>query len=175
MATLRIPILGATTIPDSSGKVWAEPYSILATNDQWPHMIFRYDEDGTNATALTTKAGIYGSFDVPKNYVGSAAIIIIWTSTITTGNVVWDFDYRTVAGNDAASLDQSGTEEAVTGTDAAPTAAHRRLEFSLSLTSSNLAVDDTVQFALSNDGVDAADTLAGARLLAGAYLQYVDA
>lgn len=150
-----------------------EPYDVLATNDVWKRMIIRCGAN--NAAQPTVRAGIFGGFTVPKNYVGSAVVVIVWTSTITTGNVVWDFDYRTVAGNDTTSLDQSGTEEAVTVTDAAPGAAHRRLEATVNLTSANLAADDEVEFFLGRDGVDAADTMAGSALLFNALLQFADA
>lgn len=174
MATHWHPILNHTLAPDTSGKVWFEPYDILATNDVWKHLVVRYDEDGNNNAQISTRAGVYGAFAVPQNYVGSAVLLLHWTGTVTSGNVVWDFDYRTVGGDDTTSLDQSGTEEAVTGTDAAPTAANRRLQFTINLTSANLAAGETVEFFLANDGVDAADTYAGARLLHGAYLQYAD-
>lgn len=175
MSTFRIPILGPNTLPDASGKVWPEPYSILATNDVWRHTIFRYDEDINNNLALTTRVGLYGTFIIPKNYVGSAKIIPVWTSTIITGNVVWDLDYRQVGGDDAESLDQAGTQETLTLTDAAPTAANRLLipgGFSLTLTGS--PVDDMIEFFLANDGTDGADTLAGGRLLINALFEYAD-
>lgn len=175
MATRRISILGFGLNPDNSGKAWLEPYIILATNDVWNVLIGRIDQDGANNAQLTTKAGFYGLFRVPGDYVTSAVIGIEWTSTITTGNVVWDFDYRAITGDDSESLDQAGTQEGVTVTDAAPGAANRRLEVTVNLTSANLAAGDIVEFFLANDGVDANDTLAGARLLFNAYFQYSDA
>ena len=174
MATHQISVLSFTVRPDTSGKVWLEPYDILATNDVWKHSIIRYDEDGNNNAQISTRIGIFGSFLVPQNYVGSAKFYPVWTSTVTTGNCVWDFEYRTVGGDDTTSLDQAGTEESLTLTDAAPTAANRRLTPSFSLTSGNFAAGETVQFFLAVDGVDAADTLAGARILVGAIFEYAD-
>lgn len=172
MATHRISILGANTIPDTSGNCWLEPYTILATNDVWGLLVFRFGS--SNAAEPTTRIGLRGQFNVPKNYVGTASIIVVWTATVTTGNVVWDLDYRAVGGNDSESLDQAGTQESVTVTDAAPGAANRRLEASLSLTSANLAADDTVEFELFRDGADAADTMAASGILFDVLFQYND-
>ena len=39
-----------------------------------------------------TRDGLHGGFVVPKNYVDSANVIIVWTSTATSKNVEWEFD-----------------------------------------------------------------------------------
>lgn len=168
MTTFRIPILGPNTIPDTSGDVYQEPYTIKATNDVWGLMPWAFNDTGT-------RIGLKGGFLVPKGYVGSALIVPYWTATATSGNVVWDFDYRAVGGDDAESLDQAGTQQSVTLTDAAPTAAHRLLIPTVGLTSANLAADDFVEFEFFRDMSDAADTMAAAALLFGLYFQYADA
>lgn len=158
-------------MPDATGECWVEPYSILATNDVWKHPIVRFGSN--NAAAPTVRHGIYGLFNVPKNYVGTPVLVIVWTATLTTNNVVWDFEYRTVGGNDTTSLDQTGTEESVTVTDVAPGAANRRLEVTISL-SANFAADETVEFGFFRDGADAADTMAGSAILHDLLFQYND-
>lgn len=168
MATHRIPILGFGTVPDDSGDVFSEPYSIKATNDVWGHLVFVFNDSGA-------RDGLRGLFHVPKNYVGTANLIIIWTSTATSGDVEWDFDYRAVGGNDTESLDQSGTQQSVNSNDTAPSAVNERMEISIALTDGNFAADDTVQFELFRDGVDAGDTLAAAALLFGLFFEYADA
>lgn len=173
MATIRKPILGHATKPDAGGECFQEPYSILATNDVWDHLVWRFGSD--NTAQPTTRHGIYGLFEVPQDYVDTANIVIVWTATLTSGNVVWDFDYRAVGGNDTESLDQSGTQESVSGTDAAPSAAHERLEVTIALTDGNLAAGDTVEFYLPRDGADASDTMAGSALLFEAFFEYADA
>jgi hypothetical protein len=145
MATHRISIMG-TLNPDTTGDVWPEPYSVKATNDLFDHMVMIFTDDGSN------KNGAFGLFNVPQNYVGTPKIIPVWTSTLTTGNVVWDFDYRAVGGDDAESLDQASYQESVTVTDAAPSAAHERNTPEMALTGSNLAAGDTVAFKISLDG-----------------------
>lgn len=176
MATHRLPIHGGL-LPNSSGKVWWEPFSVLATNDTWRHPVLRIDQDGNNNAQLSTREGAYGVFAVPKNYVGSANLIVVWTATITTGGatVVWDFDYRATGGNDTESLDEAAATESVTGSDDVPSAANERLEVSIALTSGNFAVDDTVEFFICNDGTDANDDAACARLLHQLFFEYADA
>ena len=168
MATRRIPVLGWPTIPDTSGNCFLEPYTIKSTNDVWGRQVVIFNDSGT-------RVGLRGGFTMPKDYVGSPVIVVVWTSTATSGNVVWDFDYRAVGGNDAESLDQTGTQEAVTVTDAAPGAAHRRLEATMALTAGNLAVDDEVEFEVFRDGVSASDTMAAAAILFQLLLEYTDA
>lgn len=169
MATHRIPILNQFTRPDDSGNVFWEPFHVKATNDVWRHGVWVYNNVGTARIIL------YGSFLVPKNYVGTPSIILPWSASILTGNVVWDIDYRAVGGDNAESLDQLGAQESLTVTDAAPTAAWNRLTASVNLTAANLAADDMVQFLIARDKSDAADTMAGAALLFGAWFQYNDA
>ena len=173
MATQRIPILGWSARPDDTGECFFEPYDLLATNDAWDRLICRFG--ASNAAQPTVWHGLHGGFTVPKTYVGAPKIIVVWTSTLTAGNVVWDFVYRAVGGDNAESLDQAGTQESVTVTDAAPGAAHRRLEASMTLTAGNFAVDDEVEFVLARDGTDAADTLAGSALLFQALFEFSDA
>lgn len=168
MATHRLPILGHGTVPDGSGSVFFEPFTVKATNDVWGRLVGVFND-------TSTRIGLRGGFAVPTNYVGTPSIIVVWTTTATTNDVVWDFDYRAVGGDDTESLDQTGTQETVTVTDTAPSAALERLEASLSLTAGNFAADDTVLFELFRDGADAADTMTAAALLFGLYFQYSDA
>lgn len=168
MATHTLSILGPATLPDTSGDVYWEPYTVKATNDVWGFGVWVFNDTGT-------RIGLRGSFKIPKGFVGSPLIIPYWSSTATSGNVVWDFDYRAVGGDDAESLDQAGTQEQVTVGDAAPTAAHRLLIPSMALTAANLAVDDLVEFELFRDGANGSDTMAAAALLFGLYFQYADA
>lgn len=168
MVTRIIPILGHNTAPDSSGDVFSELASRKGTNDQWPYRVWIFND-------TATRLGLYGAFRVPENYVGTAAILPLWTATATAGDVEWDFDYRAVGGDDLESLDQAGTQESVNVADTAPSAAHERMTPSLGLTSANLAAGDLVQFGLFRDGTDAGDTMAAAAILHGLYFSYADA
>jgi hypothetical protein len=173
MATLRQPIVGWNTMPDGTGECYFEPFSILATNDVWKHIVCRFGTN--NAAQPTVRHGFYGAFMVPKDYVGTAVLVINWSATLTSGNVAWDFEYRAVGGNDTESLDQTGTQESVSVTDAAASAANEKLEVTVNLTSANFAADDLVTFFFARDGADAADTMAGSALLHSLHFQYNDA
>jgi len=168
MATHRIPILGWQTKPDGTGEAFFEPYSIKATNDQWDHMVLILNDSGT-------RIGVYGVFDIPQNYVGTANLIIVWTATAIAGDVEYDFDYRAVGGNDTESLDQSGTQETVNSNDTAPSAVNERMELSIALTDGNFAAGDTVEFLFVRDGTDAGDTMAASAIVFGLLFEYSDA
>lgn len=172
MATHQRSILGFGTKPDTSGECFLEPYSVLATNDAWDRLVARFGI--SNAAQPAVRHGFYGGFVVPQNYVANAIIVVVWTATLTSGNVVWDFDYRTVGGDDTTSLDQSGTEAATTVTDAAPGAANRRLAVNIVQTDGNFSAGEEVEFFFGRDGVDASDTMAGAALLFELIFQYMD-
>jgi hypothetical protein len=108
--------------------------------------------------------------------VGTANLVIVWTTTAITGDVDWDFEYRAVGGNDTESLDQTSEDEAVTGNDIAPSAIHERMEISISLTDGNFAADDTVEWQLSRDGVtEAGGGIAAKVLLFDLFFEYADA
>jgi hypothetical protein len=166
MATLRVPL---NLVPNNAtGDVFYESYSVKATNDAWDYPVLIFND-------TATRNGAVGKIEVPPNYVGTAALIVVWTATATTGDVEWDFDYRAVGGNDIESLDQAGTQESVNANDTAPSAVNERMEISISLTSANLAAGDTLQYELFRDGVDAGDTMAAAAIVHGVYLSYSDA
>jgi len=167
MATQRIPILGFNTVPDTSGNVFFEPYTVKATNDNWGHLVLVFND-------TATRIGLRGAFDVPQNYVGTAKIIIHWTATVTTGDVEYDFDYRAIGGDDTESLDQATAQESVNQNDTAPSAVNERMTATLTLTSANLAAGDTVEFMLFRDGADAGDTMAAAAIVHQVLFEYAD-
>jgi hypothetical protein len=168
MATIRIPILGAHTVPGSSGDVFFEPYPIKATNDIFDHIVVVFND-------TATRIGLHGIFDVPQNYVDSANIIVHWTATATTGDVEWDFDYRAIGGDDTESLDQGTVQESVNQNDTAPSAVNERMTVTLAITDGNLAAGDTIEFALFRDGTDAGDTMSAAAIVHSVLFEYADA
>jgi len=167
MATQRMPILGHGTFPDTSGEVYQEPYAISATNDTWNPMVWVFT-DGS------TRTGLYGTFEVPTTYVDTAELVIVWTSTATAGDVEWDFDYRTVSGDDAASLDQATAQESVNANDTAPSATDERMEVTIALTDGNFTADSTVEFGLFRDKSDAGDNMAAKALVVSVLFKYND-
>jgi putative transposon-encoded protein len=167
MATHRIPILGWSTVPDTSGNVFFEPYTVKATNDVWGRFVVVFND-------TSTRLGLRGGFTVPKNYVGGAKFVVVWTSTATSGDVEFDVDYRAVGGDDTESLDQTSNQESLNQNDTAPSAANERMEVSLTATAGNFAVDDEVEFELFRDGTDGGDTIAAAVMLFAVLFEYTD-
>lgn len=168
MATHRIPILGWATLPDTSGSVFLEPYPVKATNDRWDNAVWVFND-------TATRLELHGTFEVPQNFVGTAKVGIVWTTTATSGDVEWDFDYRAIGGDDTESFDQNTDQESVNSNDTAPSAAHERMVLTIDLTGTNFAAGDTVEFKIARDGTDAGDTIAAAVQLWGVYFQYADA
>lgn len=169
MATWRVPILGAATLPDTSGNVYPEPAAInLQSNDRYPHITWVFAD-----TSTRDKLG--GLFEVPGDYVGSPAIVLVWATTVTSGNVRWEFDYTAIA--DAESSDPSADQESVGSTVAVPGTARLYKVTSVSLTAGNFAASDTVQFVIARDGAESgpADTAAASVYLANALFRYADA
>jgi len=170
MATHRIPILGPATLPDASGDVFFEPVTIKATNDFFKGLVLVFNDSGNDDEC-------FGRFHVPQNYVGSANLVIVWTTTAITGDVEWGFAYRAVGGNDTESLDQATAQESLLSgnNDTAPSAVNERMEYVISLTDGNFAAGDDVQFIFSREGADGGDTLAAAVRVYGLYFEYSDA
>lgn len=130
--------------------------------------------DGTNdifrgpfyvASSTSASIGHHGSFAVPTNCNDSIySVMIPFTVAVGSGNVVIDFNYASIGGDDTESFDVSAWEESLTVTDAAPSASLRRLSQSFNLNPANIAPGDTFTFALLRDGLDGADTAAGGLL-----------
>lgn len=168
MATHRIPVLGWASVPDTSGSVFFEGYDVKATNDVWDRLVLVFND-------TATRIGIHSGFTVPKNYVGGAKYIVVWTTTATSGDVEWDVDYRAVGGDDTESLDQTSNQESLNLNDTAPSAAHERMETAITATAGNFAVDDEVELTLFRDGTDAGDTIAAATIVFAVLFEYTDA
>ncbi len=165
MATFRVPILGFSTKPDSSGDVFFEPQSVKGTNDFFDQLVLVFND-------TSAKDSCYGTFQVPQNYVGTPKFIVEWTSTATSGNYIADLDYRAVAVGE--SMDQATAQEALTVTDVAPGTTDLLQEAEMAATAGNFAVGDMVPFIFSRDGAGS-DTLAAAVTVFGLYFEYTDA
>lgn len=168
MATITIDILGSATLPDTSGSVYQEPAAInLQANDRYPNLVWVFTD-----TSTRIKLGV--GFRIPDNYVTTAKIILVWATTVTSGKVVWEFDYTSIATAESSdpSTDQEST--ASTGTTV-PGTARLLAQESITLTSANLAAGDFVEGVIVRDGADTTnDTAAASAYLLGAYFQYSD-
>lgn len=164
MALQRLPILGHATIPDDSGNVFFEPYTVKATVDTWGHQVAVFNNSGT-------RIGMQGLFSVPPNFVSAATLIIAWAAIPTSGNTKWDFDYRAVGGDDSESFDQV-VQRQLTVTDGPPSAINNRLIATIDLTDTDFLANDTVQFELFRDS--GADTNTAESLLFELLFEYDD-
>ena len=170
MATHRLPILYSATRPDSSGDVYFEPQDIIGSNGFFKADVLIFLDSGNDDE-------LFGRFEVPKGYVNTANLVIVWTSTATTNDVEWGIAYRAVGGNDAESLDQTTAQESLLSgnNDVAPSAANERMEFTVALTDGNFVAGDTVQFIFSREGADAGDSIAAIVRVFGLFFEYNDA
>lgn len=165
MATHRL-YFGALLAPDTSGSVFWQPASILDSNDlSFVHVLVFKD--------TSTKDKASAVIAVPKNYVGTAKFGVIWKTTATSGNVVWNVDYRSIA--DGETLDPSSWQESLAVTDAAKGTTNQMNDANVSATSANLAVDDLILVTISRDGTSGSDTVSASAQLYEAYLEFADA
>lgn len=163
MATVVTDIYGALLLPDTSGNIWAEPASITQTNDLYPQLVWRYKDSGT-------KVSVGFRFLVPADYVGSPVFGLVWTSTATSGDVVWDVDY--VSATKTATLDPNATEEALTVTSTAPGSSQTGVNPTVSATAANLAAGNVCQGVVARDGASGSDTMTADAILYGFYFSY---
>jgi hypothetical protein len=167
MATRRRSILGSNLKPDNSGDVTSRPFTTLATNDVWDPNVWVFAD-------TATRIGLHGAFQVPEDYVSGAKFVFEWSTDQTSGDAVLEIDYRAVGGNDAESLDQAGTQESLSVTDTAPSAAWERMECEVAATGGNFTANDICLFQALRDGT-AADTLAGNVVITNIFFEYQDA
>lgn len=166
MATYRLSF-GALLSPDASGSVYWQPSGILDTNDLAPTdqvLIF-----ADTATLLKS----FAHLQVPKNFVGTAKVFLRLKCTATSGDVLMTLDYRSIAV--AETGDPATWQESLAGTATAiPATTNLFFDISFTLTSSNLAVDDTVLISV-NRNCAGADTVAASIQLYDAIFEYADA
>src|SRR5690349_3040369 len=155
MATFNIPILGAATLPDTSGNVYAEPAAVnFESNDRYPGLVFVFAD-----TSTRLKLGV--RFRVPDNYVGTAKLRLLWGTTVTSGKVVWEADYTAVA--DGENADPSADQESTSSTGVTVPGTARLLKVTdIDLTSANFAAGDLVLMSIVRDGADTTNDTAAA-------------
>jgi hypothetical protein len=173
VATHRLPILGNET-PDSGVPLDRVSNQITsATAPSVGNLLCYVLADGG------TDEGIYGSFEIPQNYVGTPKVRgkVILDGTPGAGDDLgFFFRKRAVADNESAD----GTfdaEQTFQSTDIGSTGSNHAnediFEFEITLTGGDYAVGDTVYFYF---GIDASGTtFAGNCLLADLLFQYADA
>lgn len=156
MTIHRIPLLLASTLPDSGGDVFFEPSSIKFTNDLINALLCVFNDTGADE-----KLGF--SCPIPVNYVGSLKIVGRFLSTATTGDYVWEVEYRAIASvedGDPSTFQETVTSSAIT----VPGTALQETEKTLTLTAGNLAAKDRFTGHILRKGSSGSDTLAAALL-----------
>lgn len=164
MATHRIPILGHATVPDASGDVFFQPYTVVDSGAVIDPLVLMFNDSGT-------KDGIRSSFRVPENYVGTAVLKVVWTANATSGTFIVDWTVLTRSG--AEDMGAAATRSTETATDTKGGTAFTREELSLTLTDADYAAGDEVLFEMFRDTIS--DTMAAAAAVFGVYFEYQDA
>lgn len=168
MATHRLSITGAMTLPDSTGECYMSPVSVemsLATGLMKNLAITLKDP--------TADTGFYGVFEVPQNYVGTPVIAVtgVLDGTVGATSVDFEFSYLTRADNETI---EAAWEESVTfdtgNTNGWTT--EDLLTDSASL-SANFTAGDTVFYYFKRD--QGTDDFVGDFHVVGLYFQYADA
>lgn len=167
MATIAIPILGYSTSPDTSGKIFLQPLNAAGGTGPFRPLLFAY------ANQPTGRQGVHGMFNVPPNYVSTPVFLVRWTTSAGGSNAVrWEIDYRRVTGENATAIDGAATEAEVGVTATQATTAFFLRTATITPTASNFAAGDTIVFQLFRDADDAADTLLATALLVNLIFQY---
>lgn len=170
MATFQLEILGVQTMPDDTGNVIVDAYG---------------NHDGGSAIMLPsifsflnqgTLNYLHGSFIVPQNYVGSPAIKALWSTTPTTGDYCWDFDYRAIADGESCDVTTAQESETTGSTSLSSYTARDLLVTSIgSLTAGNFSAGDLVFFRLGRDVATESSSIADELLLHKLIFEYTDA
>jgi hypothetical protein len=169
MATHRISILGSNTIPDTSGKVFMDLISNQDTHTNVKNQMCMV----MDAPAAAGDVGFFGTFNVPKNYVGTPKAIIKGTYNGDPTSLVSTFAMELIGLADSESID-TAYEAADTVSESTWTgyADEDMIELAITLTVT-LAVDDTVFYHFFID--DTTDTQSASFLLTSLEFEYADA
>ena len=163
MATHRIPILGFNTVPDASGDVFFQPYSVVDVGATIDPLVLTFNDSGA-------KDGVRGNFRVPENYVGTAKLLIVCTGNATGGTIVFDWSVLTRSG--AEDMGDGTTRTTETGNVTKGGTVFLREEITITLTDGDYAAGDEVLFELFRDTIT--DTMAAATAVFGVYFEYSD-
>jgi hypothetical protein len=163
MATKRISIFGAIS-PGTSGNVWPEPASITQTNDRYAGQpVLRFKDTGTKDTAAFR-------FLMPDDFVSAPVFRVIWTSTATSGAVVWTVDYN--CAGETATMDPSADDENLSVTSTAPGTSQLGIAATVNATAANFAANQLVQGNLARNGASGSDTMAADAVVYDVQLEY---
>jgi len=153
-STHEIDIFDSNILPDNSGDMFFEPYSVTDTATVFNPLIARFND-------TTTRVVVSGAFKIPENYDSSAQMIWDWTANASTGDVNIGMAYLTVStGEDFGGAATS----TATGTFSKGATAFSRERSVIELTSTDFARGDLVLFDAFVSGDESTTTLAAALL-----------
>lgn len=159
---------GALLCPDGSGAVSWRTSDVNNVNDLAPtSQVLGFNYGGAGLIAAYA-SGV----PVPTNFDGTRAttVWLAWRCTVTTGAVVWEVKYRSIAvgeSDDPATWQESLTATATTSGTA------RALNLTpLTMTPANLAARDTMLWMVGRDTNAVGDTLADVAEIVGVWYDY---
>lgn len=166
MATHRLPIMGATCIPDDTGECYLGNISAemsLATGLMKNLVMVLKDP--------SADTGFYGTFQVPQNYAGTPKIVVAFVIDGTVGATNIGFEFSYVARADNESI-EAGWDESVAFTEQSNNYANEDMAIKSASLSSNFTVGDEVFFYHKRDY--SADAFVGDIHVIGLYFEYSD-
>lgn len=172
MSTFRLPILGPNTLPEAT--VFPDRVGNQITMATAPsvgnQLCFVMNDGGADE-------GIYGSFSIPKNYVGTPKIVargILDGAPGAADTVGFGFRKRAVANNEVAdgTFDAEQVVTATVGSNGSGHSDEDELELAITLTAGDYSADDSVYFYFYID--TSGMTYAGNFLLTGLFFEFTD-
>lgn len=169
MATHDLPILGASTVPDTSGDVFFEPIEIaIATTAANLSML-----GVTMQFPTGSDIGLYGKFTIPQNYVGTPVLVIRGILDGNSGTVAFGLQ-QTGGIADNETSDVVFESEDIASFDSSTYSDEDVFEETITITPGSAYVaGDEVHFFFYRD--DSVDTTAIELSLTGLFFRYQDA
>lgn len=173
MSTFRKPVLGFTTLPDAGvfPDTIANQITEAATPSIGFQLCFVMADGGTDE-------GLFFSFKIPKNYVGTPKLVVTGVLDGAPGasdTLGFGFRKRATANNESAdgTYDAEQVVSATIGSSGSGHSDEDLCELSITLTAGDYAVDDQVSGYVYIDA--SGTTYAGNFLLTEVEFEYTDA
>lgn len=167
MATLRTPIFGFNTLPDTSGEVFFEPFSVKGSTATIDPLVLIMGD-------TAAKIGIHGMFTVPENYVGTPVLSVRWTANDgTTNSAVFDFEFTPRGTTESFDVVTEFTADTVTDGHAGSAFARNEARIT-SMSDADFNSDEDVPFTLSADMASGSHTITSDLIITRVMFEYSD-
>lgn len=173
MATHRIPIMGATTLPDATGECFMDNINnqmALATLLARNLVMVLKDP--------TADCGFYGSFQVPQNYsaTGTTKVVVVGVLDGTVGATTLAFEFSYISKADGETVESAWTDSdkfEITSLSGSGYANEELVALASSaITAADFAAADEVMYYFKRDFSD--DSFVGDFHVLGLYFEYTD-